>query len=73
MFYTLPEPLANRLNTEKALYEVKIENKGDLPSEKLISTNALLTMISAIFTTAILVQEEDFDFPVFNFLTGQQF
>ena len=57
-FFTLLPPCVARFNIHKALYEIRIENKGDLPSEKSISRNALLAMISAIFTTAILVQEE---------------
>ena len=57
-FFTLLQPCVARFNIHKALYEIRIENKGDLPSEKSISRNALLAMISAIFTTAILVQEE---------------
>ena len=48
-FSTIPEPCVTRLNTNKALYEDRIKNEGDLPSEKLFSKNALLVMTSAIF------------------------
>ena len=49
MFYTLLPPCVARFNIDRALYEIRIENKGDLHSEKLISRNALLVIISAIF------------------------
>ena len=48
-FYTLLPPCAPRFNINKTMYEIRIENKGDLPSEKSISRNALLVMILAIF------------------------
>ena len=44
-------------DTDHSLTEVRIENKGDLPFEKLISKNALLVLISAIITAVVLVQE----------------
>ena len=45
----LPEPCVTRYDTNKAFHEDRIKNEGDLPSEKLISKNALLVMTSAIF------------------------
>ena len=48
-FSTLPEPCVTRFDIDKALHKIGIENKGDLPSEKLISKNTLLAMILAIF------------------------
>ena len=56
-FSKLPPPFVARFNEDKALYESRIENKGDLPIEKSISRIAVLAIISAIFTTVELVQE----------------
>ena len=55
---TFPPPCATRFKTNKTSHEDRIKEEGDLPSEKFISKNALLAMISAIFTAVILVQEE---------------
>ena len=52
-FFTLLPPCVARFNIHKALYEIRIENKGDLPSEKSILRNALLAMISAIFVVSL--------------------
>ena len=55
-FFTLLPPYVARFNIDKALYEIRIENKGDLPSEKSISRNALLIMMLAIFLVPTFVQ-----------------
>ena len=54
-FSTLLPPCVARFNIHKALYEIRIENKGDLPSEKSISRNALSAMISAIFVVSYVI------------------
>ena len=56
MFSTLPLPCVTRFDEDKALYEVRMENKGDLPIEKSISKIAVLVINSAIFTAVELVQ-----------------
>ena len=55
-FSTLLPPCVARFNINKALYEIRIENKGDLPSEKSILRNALLVMMLAIFLVPTFVQ-----------------
>ena len=57
-FSKLPPPCVARFNEDKALYESRIENKGDLPIEKSISRIAVLAISLAIFTAVELVQEE---------------
>ena len=54
---TLPLPYMTRFYIAKPSYEIRIENKGDLPIEKSISKIAVLAISLAIFTAVELVQE----------------
>ena len=60
MFSILPLPCVTRFDEDKALYEVRMENKGDLPIEKSISKIAVLAIDLAIFTAVKLVQKKEF-------------
>ena len=53
-FSTLLPPCVARFDIDKALCEIKIENKGDLPSKKSISRNPLSETILAFFLSKAL-------------------
>ena len=56
-FAKLPPPCVTRFYVNKASYEIRMENKGDLHIEKSISKIAVLAISLAIFTAVELVQE----------------
>ena len=57
-----------RFDIDNAVHEVRMENKGDLPSEKLISKNALLAMILAIFVVGWFAGPDESEFSSYVFV-----
>ena len=57
-----------KYDIDKALHDVRIENKSDLPSEKLISKNALFAMILAIFVVGWFAGSDESEFSCYFFV-----